>query len=171
MTTCFQQPFSDLFYPNPQYPHGCIATIVTRIFVMTSFISQNIVLVCLFIASGMMLLWPTIASAMGGAREVGTMEATRLMNSGEALVLDIRDTGEYNGGRIPKSKNVPLAELDKRIDDFAKFKDKPVIVTCRSGGGRAGAATRLLRAKGFANVLQLSGGYAAWQQASLPIEK
>jgi rhodanese-related sulfurtransferase len=92
------------------------------------------------------------------------------MNSGDALVLDIRDPGEYNGGRIPRSKNVPLAELDKRIDDFSKFKDKPVIVTCRSDS-RAGAAARLLKAKGFANVYQLAGGFSAWQQASLPVER
>lgn len=138
---------------------------------MSEFISQNIVLVCLFIASGVMLLWPTIASMMGGSKEVGTMEATRLMNAGDALVLDIRDTGEYNGGRIPKSKNVPLGELDKRTEDFAKFKDKPVIITCRSGSGRAGAAARLLKARGFTNVHQLAGGFHAWQQASLPVEK
>jgi rhodanese-related sulfurtransferase len=137
---------------------------------MTEFISQNIVLVCLFIASGVMLIWPSIAKAIGGTKEVGTMEATRLMNSGDALVLDIRDSGEYNGGRIPKSKNVPLAELDKRVEDFARFKDKPVIVTCKSNT-RAGSAARLLRAKGFNNVYMLAGGFAAWQQASLPVEK
>jgi rhodanese-related sulfurtransferase len=137
---------------------------------MSEFITQNIMLVCLFIASGVMLLWPTIAKAIGGAKEVGTMEATRLMNVGDALVLDIRDNGEYNGGRIPKSKNVPLAELDKRVEDFAKFKDKPVIVTCRSNN-RAGAAARLLKAKGFTNVVLLAGGFTAWQQASLPVER
>ncbi len=137
---------------------------------MTEFISQNIMLVCLMVASAAMLLWPTIAQSIGGSKVVGTMEATRLMNSGDALVLDIRDNGEYNGGRIPKSKNVPLAELDKRIDDFARFKDKPVIVTCRTNS-RSGAAARLLKTKGFNNVYQLAGGFAAWQQASLPIEK
>ncbi len=137
---------------------------------MTEFISQNMMLVALFFASGVMLLWPTISKSLGGSKDIGTLEATRLMNSGEALVLDIRDNGEFSGGRIPKSKNVPLAELDKRIDDFSKFKDKPVIVTCRSNS-RAGAAARLLKAKGFSQVYQLAGGFSAWQQASLPVEK
>lgn len=137
---------------------------------MTEFITQNIMLVGLLIASGVMLLWPSIAKSVGGAKEVGTFEATRLMNTGDALVLDIRDNGEFSGGRIPKSKNVPLAELDKRIDDFARFKDKPVIVTCRSNS-RAGAAVRLLKAKGFNDVYQLAGGFAAWQQASMPVER
>lgn len=137
---------------------------------MIEFITQNIVLVCLFVASGIMLIWPSISKSIGGARELGTMEATRLMNGGDALVLDVRDTGEYNGGRIPKSKNIPLAELDKRVDDLSRFKDKPVIVTCRSNS-RAGAAARLLKARGFNNVYLLAGGFPAWQQASLPVER
>lgn len=137
---------------------------------MTEFITQNIMLVLLFIASGIMLMWPFITKATGGAKEVGTMEATRIMNTGDALVLDIRDNGEYSGGRIPKSKNVPLAELTTRVADFAKFKDKPVIVTCRSNA-RAGSAAKILKAQGFTNVVQLAGGFAAWQQASLPVEK
>jgi len=127
-------------------------------------------LVGLVVASGIMLLWPTIAKSIGGSSDIGTLEATRLMNSGEALVLDIRDNGEFNGGRIPKSKNIPLADLDKRIDDLARFKDKPVIITCRTNT-RAGAAARLLKAKGFSNVRQLDGGFTAWQRASLPVEK
>jgi len=137
---------------------------------MTEFLSQNIMLVGLVVASGIMLLWPTIAKSIGGSSDIGTLEATRLMNSGEALVLDIRDNGEFNGGRIPKSKNIPLADLDKRIDDLARFKDKPVIITCRTNT-RAGAAARLLKAKGFSNVRQLDGGFTAWQRASLPVEK
>jgi rhodanese-related sulfurtransferase len=137
---------------------------------MTEFISQNIVLVALFVASGVMLAWPSISKMIGGSKEIGTLEATRLMNAGNALILDIRDTGEYNGGRIPKSKNIPFAELSKRVDEIQRFKDKPVIVTCRSNT-RAGSAARALKALGFTDVYQLQGGFTAWQQASLPTEK
>ena len=137
---------------------------------MAEFISQNIMLVALFLISGAMVVWPSIGKLMGGGRDIGTLEATRLMNSGNALVLDIRDTGEFNGGRIPKSKNIPLAEIDKRVDEIAKFKDKPVIVACRSNN-RAGSAAKLLKQQGFADVYQLAGEFVAWQQASLPVEK
>jgi rhodanese-related sulfurtransferase len=137
---------------------------------MTEFLSQNIVLVALFVASGAMLAWPSIAKMMGGNKEIGTLEATRIMNTGDALVLDIRDTGEFNGGRIPKSKNIPLAEIEKRVDEIARFKDKPVIVAC-GANMRAGAAARALKALGFADVYQLQGGFASWRQASLPVEK
>ena len=137
---------------------------------MTEFLSQNTMLVLLFLTSGGVLLWPTLLKLTGGSREIGTLETTRLMNSGNALVLDVRATGEFGGGRIPKSKNIPLAEIDKRIDEIAKFKDKPVIVTCATNT-RAGAAVRLLKQRGFADVYRLQGGFGAWQQASLPVEK
>ena len=137
---------------------------------MTEFISQNIMLVLLFIASGGMLLWPTLSKLTGGSKEIGTLETTRLMNTGNALILDVRANAEFGGGRIPKSKNIPLAEIGKRIDEIAKFKDKPVVVTCATNT-RAGAAMRLLKQNGFVDVYQLQGGFNAWQQASLPVEK
>jgi rhodanese-related sulfurtransferase len=137
---------------------------------MTEFVTQNIMLVMLFLVSGGMLLWPLLSKVTGGSREIGTLETTRLMNSGNALVLDIRDTAEFGGGRIPKSKNIPFSEIDKRIDEIAKFKDKPVIVTC-GANSRGNAAMRLLKQRGFVDVYQLDGGLGAWQQASLPVEK
>ena len=138
---------------------------------LSDFFSQNLMLVALFLASGTMLLWPTFAKLLGaGGREVGTLETTRLMNSGNALVLDIRDNAEFNNGRIPKSKNMPLAEIAARHAEIAKFKDKPVIVTCGTNN-RAATAIRTLKANGFTDVYALQGGFSAWQQASLPVEK
>lgn len=137
---------------------------------MTEFISQNIMLVLLFVTSAGMLLWPTFSKLAGGSKDIGTLQTTRLMNSGNALVLDVRATAEFGNGRIPKSKNIPLAEITKRVDEIAKFKDKPVIVAC-GGGARAGAAMRVLKQNGFTDVYQLQGGFGAWQQASLPVEK
>jgi rhodanese-related sulfurtransferase len=63
-----------------------------------------------------------------------------------------------------------VKELDGRLDEIAKYKEKPVIVTCK-GGARGGTAVRFLKRSGFTQVYQLRGGIAAWEQASLPIEK
>jgi rhodanese-related sulfurtransferase len=133
------------------------------------FLIDNILLVALMVASGAMLIWPEIQRLISGGREIGTLEATRLIN-GNALVLDVRDATEYAGGHIPHAKHIPLAELDKRLPEIAKFKDKPVIVSCRTGM-RAGGAVRLLQKHQFSQVYQLKGGVAAWQQASLPLER
>jgi rhodanese-related sulfurtransferase len=138
---------------------------------VAEFISQNLALVALFVASGVMLFWPEIARLVGAAgNEIGTLEATRLMNQGTTLILDVRDDKEYAAGHLPRARHVPLKELDAKLGELGKFKEKPVIVTCRTGP-RASAACRVLKRAGFSNVFVLKGGVTAWQQASLPLEK
>ena len=134
---------------------------------MGEFLINNVALVALFLASGVMLVWPELSKLAGGAADsLGTLEATRLMNQSSTLVLDIRDDKDYAAGHLPRARHIPLGELAGRVGELAKFKDKPVIVTDKGGG-----ACRLLKKSGFSNVFQLRGGVAAWQQASLPVEK
>jgi rhodanese-related sulfurtransferase len=138
---------------------------------MGEFIMNNLALVALFLASGVMLLWPEISRfAGGGGAEIGTLEATRLMNQGVSLVLDIRDEKDFAAGHLPRARHVPLRDLAGRVGELAKFKEKPVIVTDKSSV-RGASACRFLRNAGFNNVFLLKGGVAAWQQASLPVEK
>jgi rhodanese-related sulfurtransferase len=136
------------------------------------FVMNNLALVGLFLASGTMLVWPELSkvAGMGGGQDIGTLDATRLMNQGGVLVLDIRDEKEYAAGHLPKARHIPAGELAARVAEIAKFKAKPVIVTCKNGT-RGGAACRLLKQQGFTTVYQLRGGLAAWTQASLPLEK
>lgn len=137
---------------------------------MADFLVNNLALVALFLASGALLVWPEISRAAGGASSLGTLEATRLMNQAGTLVLDVREADEFAAGHLPKARHIPLKDLDSRLAELAKFKDKPVIVTCRTGA-RSGSACRALKKAGFTNVHNLKGGVPAWQQASLPIEK
>ena len=138
---------------------------------MGEFLLNNAALVALFLASGAMLLWPEISKLSGaGGDQIGTLEATRLMNQGPSLVLDVRDEKDFAAGHLPKARHIPAGELATRLAEIGKFKEKPVIVTERSGP-RSGAASRLLRNSGFTKVFQLKGGVAAWQQASLPVER
>jgi rhodanese-related sulfurtransferase len=137
---------------------------------MGEFLLNNLALVALFLASGVMLVWPELSRFAGGADSVGTMEATRLMNQPGSLVLDVREPAEFAAGHLPRARHIPLGELAKRMDEIAKFKEKPVIVTCRSGA-RAGSACRTLKNAGFTQVYNLKGGVGAWQQASLPVER
>jgi rhodanese-related sulfurtransferase len=92
------------------------------------------------------------------------------MNQGPTLVLDVRDGAEYATGHLPRARHIPLTELSNRVEEIGKYKDKPVIVTCRTGV-RSGKAVRMLRQAGFTAVYELKGGLSAWQQASLPVEK
>ncbi len=137
---------------------------------MGEFLLNNLALVALFVASGALLLWPELSRFAGGANAVGTLEATRLMNQPGALVLDVREDAEFASGHLPKARHIPLAQLGTRIGEIAKFKEKPVIVTCRSGA-RSGSACRALKNAGFTQVYNLKGGVPAWEQASLPVER
>jgi rhodanese-related sulfurtransferase len=134
------------------------------------FILENLWLVVLFVGSGAVLAWPEIARLIGASNEIGTLEATRLMNQPTTLVLDVREGEEFASGHLPRARHIPLKELPKRLDEIGKYKERAVIVTCRSGP-RAGSACRVLKRAGFTTVYQLKGGVSAWQQASLPVEK
>jgi rhodanese-related sulfurtransferase len=137
---------------------------------MGDFIVNNIGLVMLFLASGVMLFWPEIQRLTAGGAQLGTLEVTRLMNQGGTLVLDIREGEDFAAGHLPKARHIPLSQLSSRVDEIGKYKDKTVIVTCRNGT-RAGKASRVLKQSGFTNVFELRGGLNAWEQASLPVEK
>ncbi len=131
---------------------------------------NNLALVALFVGSGVLLVWPELSRLLGASNEIGTLEATRLMNQGSTLVLDVREPQEFSAGHLPKARNIPLKQLPQRVGEIGKYKERAVIVTCRSGP-RAGSATRLLKRAGFTAVYQLKGGLSAWEQASLPVEK
>lgn len=124
----------------------------------------------LALASGGMLLWPLVSRPFRQANEVGAFEAVQLINRRDALVLDIRDTGDYAAGHITNARHIPEAQLPDRMKELDKHKSRPVIVSCRTGS-RAPAVSGMLRKRGFSEAFALRGGIAAWQQASLPLEK
>jgi rhodanese-related sulfurtransferase len=134
------------------------------------FVQNNIWLFVLAVASGAMLIWPIISSRIQGGSEVGTLDAVQLINRRDALVLDVSDGNEYAARHIPHAKNIPLARLDQSMRELEKFKTRPVLVNCHNGMISAKACA-LLRKNGFNEVFRLKGGIAAWEQASLPVEK
>ena len=133
------------------------------------FIKNNILLFAVAFVSGAMLLWPYLRRGAGGPW-VSTLQATQLINREDALVLDVRETTAFAGGHLLGAKNMPLASIEARAGELDKHKAKPVIAVC-GDGSRASKAATILREKGFANVVNLSGGFAAWQQAGLPVVK
>ena len=133
------------------------------------FIRNNLLLIAVAFASGAMLIWPFVRRTAGGPW-VNTLQATQMINREDALLLDVREPAEYAKGHILGAKNVPLVDLERRAAEFDKHKAKPVIVVCDSGN-RATRAVAALKTRGFAKVVNLAGGYGAWHQAGLPVEK
>jgi rhodanese-related sulfurtransferase len=133
------------------------------------FIIKNWALIAVAAVSGGMLLWPLLRRGAGGPW-VNTLEATQLINRSDALVIDLRGAEDYAKGHVLGARSVPLADLERRAGELDKFKGKPLILHCAEGN-RAGGGVAVLRAKGFDKVHNLAGGYAAWLQAGLPVEK
>jgi rhodanese-related sulfurtransferase len=78
---------------------------------------------------------------------------------GDVTIIDIRTASEVANGKIPGSRNIPLNELRARLDEVPK--SGQVVVHC-AGGYRSSIAASLLAQAGFANVVDLVGGYQAW---------
>ena len=131
------------------------------------FVRNNLLLFVVAFVSGAMLLWPLFRRTAGGPW-VNTAQATQLINREDALVVDVRDPGEYGAGHILGAKSLPLSRLGDV--ELSKRKDRPIIVYC-DGGERASKAMSALKKQGFTRVVNLSGGLRAWQQAGLPVEK
>jgi len=100
---------------------------------MGDFIVNNLGLVMLFLASGVMLFWPEIQRLAAGGAQLGTLDVTRLMNQGGTLVLDIREAEDFAAGHLPRARHIPLGQLATRVEEIGKYKEKTVIVTCRNG--------------------------------------
>lgn len=134
------------------------------------FALDNWPLIAVAFASGAMLIWPYVAGGRGGGARLSTLQATRLINDSDAVVIDIRDQADYARGHIINSRSIPDKVLNERKAEIDKLKGKPVIVSCDTGT-RAGASADKLRALGLTEVFTLQGGLAAWRDAGLPVSK
>jgi rhodanese-related sulfurtransferase len=133
------------------------------------FVQDNLLLVIAAVASGTMLLWSFFGNRVSGINQINTLEATRLMND-EALMLDVREDNEWAVGHIPNARHIRLGQLSGQLSEIEKFREKPIVVYCRSGN-RSARACAMLKKAGFTNASNLAGGIVAWEQASLPITR
>jgi rhodanese-related sulfurtransferase len=134
------------------------------------FLQDNLLLIGVSLFAAVMLIWPPISRQLSGIKEVGVTEAIQLINHKDAVVLDVREDSEYYSGHVPHSRHIPLGALGKRHTELERYKNRPLVVVCRSGA-RSGSACGMLKKQGFEEVYNLSGGVGAWQQANLPLEK
>lgn len=75
-----------------------------------------------------------------------------------AIIIDVRSKGEYAGGHIKESINIPLDQLKNNLH---KLKDKNKhIITCCASGMRSGSAKSILKANGFTSVYNGGGWYS-----------
>lgn len=96
-------------------------------------------------------------------------EVTRMVNSDQAVLLDLRDNKEFSSGHIVDALNIPYAKLQDRLVELDKYKEKTIVVLDKMGQ-HSGTAAKQLKEKGF-NVVRMQGGMAEWQGQNLPVVK
>ncbi len=69
-----------------------------------------------------------------------------LIKTGEAVVVDVRTAGEFMGGNVAGSINIPLNEVPYRLEEFKEMKK---VVLCCASGGRSMQATQFLQQNGI----------------------
>ena len=99
--------------------------------------------------------------------DVATLKAAR--EAGEVPVLvDVRTPPEVAQGAVPGILAMPMNEVSGRLAELEPYKDGPIYVICKSGG-RSGAVSKDLRARGY-QAINVAGGTSAWIAAGYPTE-
>jgi len=101
------------------------------------------------------------------AAEIDATELERLISGREALVIDVRETHEYEDEHIPGTVLLPLSFMD--ADLFPVITEKKIVMICQIGK-RSAAAAKQLMAEGVPNVVSLRDGINAWIEAGLELE-
>jgi rhodanese-related sulfurtransferase len=135
-----------------------------------SFIINNWMLELILVLSGGMLVWPLVQGGLSKMKEVGTLNVTQLINRQNAVLLDVREAKEFEGGHLPNAVHIPLSELTGRGSELAKLTSRPVVAYCERGQ-RSRAAAGALAKLGFTDIYHLTGGFRAWKDAGLPVAK
>lgn len=104
-----------------------------------------------------------------GAEGIDVKQASSMSKQG-ALLLDVREQDEYAAGHAPNAQLIPLGQLSSRMQEIATYKDKPIVVMCRSGR-RSAKAVALLQEAGYSQVSNVKGGIQAWEGEGLEVVK
>lgn len=96
-------------------------------------------------------------------------QAAQLASDKGAIILDVRESDEWQSGHIRNAKHIPLDQLKARLGELGKYKGGPIITQCQSGG-RSAKAAHMLKMSGFPHVYDMDGGIVAWDKADFPIE-
>lgn len=91
--------------------------------------------------------------------------ADELATGKSITVVDIRTVKEFENGHIEGGLNVPLHQLSQRLSEIPR--EGQVVIHCQ-GGYRSSIGTSLLQREGFENLLDLVGGFQAWNASHLP---
>jgi rhodanese-related sulfurtransferase len=119
-------------------------------------------------------LWLAPAYAGHDDEYIETVPADRvkaMLDRGEPLIfIDLRPSGEFEKGRLPGARSIPVAEVQKRFAEIPKSGRVILYCACPAGGLDESYSFLSLRSKGFRNVSVLAEGFDGWVKRNYPLE-
>ena len=103
-------------------------------------------------------------------KEIYSKKAIKLITDLSPLILDVRTPSEYYSEHIKNAKLIPLYQLQQRILELKEYKNKPILIYCRSGN-RSAVASEILIEQGFNNLYNLKDGIIGWVLLNNPLVK
>ncbi|MET7542285.1 rhodanese-like domain-containing protein [Streptomyces sp. NPDC005507] len=91
-----------------------------------------------------------------------------MLQTATAVLLDVRETQEWQAGHIPGAQHLPLSRLTAGAKAPSAPAGSRLVLICRSGQ-RSQHAARLLREQGI-DAVDVTGGMKAWVRQGLPIQ-
>src|SRR3954469_3477729 len=86
------------------------------------------------------------------------------------VLVDVRETDEWDAGHLPGARHVPRGHLESRIEGAAPDRDQRVVLYCASGNRSALAARTLREDLGYTNVESMTGGYTLWKDRGFEVD-
>jgi hydroxyacylglutathione hydrolase len=121
-----------------------------------------------YVGADLLDQWSASGRALGRVPQMTVNDLASRIDAGDVAVIDVRAADEWEAGHIAGAAHIPLGHLAERIAEIPR--DKPVVVHCQ-GGGRSAIGASVLRANGMTDVANLTGGFGAWRNAGLPVER
>lgn len=135
---------------------------------LLEFFNHHVYLFAAFGGALLLFLANEVHGALSGGQRLAPLQAVRLINDREAIVVDLRTVADYKKGHLLNALNLPVAKLAERAGELGKDKSKPVLLYCALGGV-AGEAAAKLRKLGYSEVYPLRGGINGWLGSNLPV--
>lgn len=132
------------------------------------FVTSHLVLFVALGAVVLALIANEVHGNLTGGKRLGAMDAVRLINDRDPLIVDVRAVPDFKRGHLLNAINLPLVKLEEQLGQLGKDKARPVLVYCALGATSVTAVEKL-RKNGFSEVYPLSGGINGWIASSLPV--
>lgn len=91
------------------------------------------------------------------------------LESGEAVLVDVRELLEYKEEHIAEARNLPLSDVTLDNARLPENRDKKLVIHCKSGRRSMIACEKLVKDGAQYDIWNLEGGIQAWKEAGLPI--